>query len=96
MANDANDRWVAARATARGRVQGVFYRDTVRRAAVGHGVCGSAINRPDGSVEMVLEGDSAAIDAVLDVAREGSRRAVVDSVSVEWIEPTGVQSFTIG
>lgn len=94
--NDAGDRKLAARAIARGRVQGVFYRDTVRRAALEHGVCGSAINRPDGSVEMLLEGGRTAIDAVLDVAREGSRGAVVDSVSVEWIEPTGVRSFTAG
>lgn len=94
--DDAGDRILAARAIARGRVQGVFYRDTVRRAAFEHGVRGSAVNRPDGSVEMLLEGSRTAVDAVLDVAREGSSASIVDSVSVEWIEPAGVQSFTIG
>jgi acylphosphatase len=94
--NDAGDRRLTARAVAHGRVQGVFYRDTVRRAALEHGVCGSAVNRPDGAVEMLLEGDRAAIDAVLDVAREGSRAAVVDALSVEWIEPAGARSFEIG
>lgn len=94
--NDADDRRLAARAVAFGRVQGVFYRDTVRRAAVEHGVRGSAVNRPDGAVEMMLEGDRAAIDAVLDVAHEGSRSAVVDALSVEWIKPAGARSFEIG
>lgn len=94
--NDAGNPELAARAIAHGRVQGVFYRDTVRRAAFEHGVCGSAFNRPDGSVEMLLEGSRTAVDAVLDIAREGSSASVVDSVSVEWIEPTGAQSFTVG
>ncbi|MBK5230784.1 MAG: acylphosphatase [Thermoleophilia bacterium] len=94
--NDASERRLAARAIARGRVQGVFYRDTVRRAALEHEVRGSAVNLPDGSVELLLEGDRTTIDAVLDVAREGSRGAVVESLSVEWIEPSGAQSFTIG
>ncbi len=39
-----------------GRVQGVWFRDSVRRIATEHGVSGWAENLPDGSVEVVLEG----------------------------------------
>ncbi|MFY9468853.1 MAG: acylphosphatase [Solirubrobacterales bacterium] len=87
---------VAARAIARGRVQGVFYRDTVRRAALEHGVRGSAINRADGTVALTLEGGRSAVHAVLAAAREGSRAAVVDALDIEWVEPCGVQSFVVG
>jgi len=43
----------------RGRVQGVFFRDTLRRLAERHGVVGWARNTPDGTVEAVLEGEAA-------------------------------------
>lgn len=95
-ASGRSERPVSARAVAEGRVQGVFYRDTVRRAAVSLGVAGSAINRPDGSVLMVLEGPRPAVDAVIRRAREGSPAARVDRLDVEWIEPAGARGFTIG
>ena len=42
---------VACRAVVHGRVQGVFFRDTVRRAARTRDVAGWAANREDGTVE---------------------------------------------
>ena len=39
-----------------GRVQGVFFRDTMRRRAESRGVAGWVRNRGDGTVEAVLEG----------------------------------------
>jgi len=85
-----------AKAIARGRVQGVFYRDTVRRAAIALGVNGSAVNLPDGSVECHFEGERAAVDSAIDAAREGSAAARVDSLEVEWLEPGGAVGFTVG
>ena len=43
-----------------GRVQGVGYRDALRRRGAGHGVAGWVRNRRDGTVEAVLQGDAAA------------------------------------
>jgi acylphosphatase len=87
------ERRIARRAIVRGRVQGVFYRATVREAAERHGVGGWAANRPDGSVEVVLEGEPAAVEAVLDVCRRGPAGAHVDSVDVTEIEPAGLDRF---
>ena len=40
-----------ARVRVRGRVQGVFFRESTRRAALEAGVAGYVRNMPDGSVE---------------------------------------------
>jgi acylphosphatase len=48
-----------------GQVQGVGFRWFVSRLAAAGGLAGSARNRADGRVEVVLEGDEAAVrDAV--------------------------------
>lgn len=87
---------VRAKIVARGRVQGVFYRDTLRRAAIDRGVTGSAVNEPDGTVLAYLEGEREAVESVIDVARTGPPAARVDSVEVEWLEPAGIEGFSIG
>ena len=45
-----------------GRVQGVWFRESTRRQAVSLGVSGWVKNRPEGTVEALLEGSE---DAVL-------------------------------
>ncbi|MFT4048713.1 MAG: acylphosphatase [Solirubrobacterales bacterium] len=81
---------------AHGRVQGVFYRDTIRRAAVEFGVAGSAVNIPDGRVECHFEGTRADVEAMIEVAREGSSSASVRELRVSWSEPTGLTGFQTG
>ena len=49
----------------KGNVQGVGFRYTTCRVAGGYDVTGSVRNCPDGSVECVVEGDAAEIDAFL-------------------------------
>ena len=56
---------VRAVAVVSGHVQGVGYRYFVRGLAARHGLAGSAQNLPDGRVEVVLEGEDDAVDAVL-------------------------------
>ena len=63
-----------------GRVQGVWFRDSVRRTATEHGVSGWAENLPDGSVEAVLEGEPDAVRAVAAFCRQGPAHARVDRV----------------
>lgn len=77
-------------------MQGVFYRDTVRRAAAQHGVTGSAVNLPDGNVECHLEGAQAAVDAVIAAARAGSPASQVESLEVEWLPAAGLSGFRVG
>ena len=65
-----------------GRVQGVFYRGWFVERMRQLGVRGWVRNRADGSVEAVVEGTSALIDAALAEARRGSPASRVDQVAV--------------
>jgi acylphosphatase len=65
-----------------GRVQGVGYRYALRREALAHDVAGWVRNRRDGNVEAVLQGEPAAVDAVLAWARRGPPAAHVAGVDV--------------
>jgi acylphosphatase len=78
-----------------GRVQGVFFRDSVRRTAAGHGVSGWAENRSDGSVEVVLEGDPDAVGAVAAFCRQGPARARVDRVDEREEPAEGLRGFAV-
>ena len=66
-----------------GRVQGVGYRDALRAEAVARGVTGWVRNCRDGTVEAVLQGDPAAVDAVLAWARRGPPAARVTDVAAQ-------------
>ncbi|GGD78593.1 acylphosphatase [Croceicoccus mobilis] len=77
-----------------GKVQGVFYRDWTVSTARGHGLTGWVRNRADGTVEAHLEGDSAAIDAMIAAMHDGPPRARVERIESEAAEPEGFTSFT--
>jgi acylphosphatase len=64
-----------------GRVQGVGFRHALHAQALAHGLTGWVRNRRDGTVEAVLQGESAAVDAVLAWARRGPPAARVDGVA---------------
>ena len=72
--------------TVRGRVQGVFFRDSMRREARALGVAGWVQNCADGSVEAVVDGDASAVDAIVQWAHHGPGRAAVENVDVEPAE----------
>ncbi len=76
-------------------MQGVFFRETVRRRAQASGVVGSVRNRADGSVEAVLEGEREAVERLVEFCREGPRGARVDWIDVHNEEPTGLIGFEI-
>jgi acylphosphatase len=78
-----------------GRVQGVFFRDSLRRLAEEHGVCGWASNTWEGTVEAVLEGDPKDVDRLVAFAREGPEGAHVERVEVADEDPEGLRGFAI-
>jgi acylphosphatase len=86
---------VRRKVVARGRVQGVFFRDTTRREAERRGVAGWARNRSDGAVEAVFEGASEAVDAMVEFVRRGPGHAEVSDVEVRAEEPEGLQGFSV-
>lgn len=64
-------RVVRARVCFRGHVQGVGFRYTARHVAASYAVAGYVENEPDGSVELVAEGERDEVAAFVDaVARE--------------------------
>ncbi len=66
-----------------GRVQGVFFRDSMRREAQRLGVSGWVRNCNDGSVEAVVQGEPAAVDGIVQWAHRGPARAHVDEVDIQ-------------
>lgn len=69
--------------TIRGRVQGVGYRAWVEYQAIRDGLDGWVRNRADGSVEAIVAGPSADVDAIIVWARGGPPDATVTEVRVE-------------
>jgi len=65
-----------------GRVQGVGYRWAMAQQADDLGLSGWVRNRHDGSVETVLCGQPAAVQALFDWAHQGPAMARVDAVPV--------------
>lgn len=65
-----------------GRVQGVFFRDSMRREAQRLGVTGWVRNCSDGSVEAVVQGSQSAVDAMVRWAHRGPERAQVARVNI--------------
>ena len=87
---------VRKRVHAHGRVQGVFFRDSLRRAAEREGVAGWAANRDDGTVEAVLEGDAEALERLVALCRRGPGHAGVERLDVADEEPQGLRGFDVG
>ena len=79
----------------KGKVQGVFYRDTARHAAVELGLSGFARNEPDGSVYVEVEGKEAALNQFLKWCPKGSEYSRVENVEHTEHEPVGHQGFEI-
>lgn len=66
-----------------GRVQGVFFRDSMRREAQGFKVTGWARNMANGTVEAMVQGEQFAVDSIVQWAHHGPERAQVSKVEVE-------------
>lgn len=91
---DGDDR---ARLTAliSGLVQGVGYREFVRRNALDLSLSGHAENLDDGRVEVVAEGSRADLELLLVRLRTGPAHAEVEDVEVIWAQPGGLTGFYV-
>ena len=86
---------IRRRVVVQGRVQGVFFRDSVRERARAHGVSGWICNRSDGAVEAVLEGRPDHVERVVRFVKVGPRQASVEQAEVTEEEPEGLSGFEI-
>ena len=88
-------RMVRRHVRAHGRVQGVFFRDSVRREAERQGVAGWARNCSDGTAEAVFEGDADAVEAMVAFVRGGPGHAEVSDVDVVDETPEALAGFSV-
>jgi acylphosphatase len=80
---------VARRYVITGRVQGVGFRWFTHDVAAREGVHGWVRNLADGAVEVVGEGDQAAVDRLEAAVRRGPSTARDERFDVEEIAPAG-------
>jgi DNA ligase D-like protein (predicted 3'-phosphoesterase) len=85
----------AIRAVVGGTVQGVGFRETIRRRAGELGVMGWVRNADDGTVAVHAEGTSAAVDALIAFLRTGPRGAAVEDVAVDDVPVEGHEQFAV-
>jgi DNA ligase D-like protein (predicted 3'-phosphoesterase) len=85
----------AARATVRGRVQGVGFRDAIVRKARGLGVMGWVRNEDDGGVLVHAEGPERAVGELVAYLGVGPRGAAVEAVESEPVKVEGHEQFAV-
>jgi acylphosphatase len=73
------------RVIASGDVQGVFFRDSLRKEADRLHITGWARNRADGRVEAELQGTALAVDEAVDICRQGPGHSRVVQLEVDEI-----------
>jgi acylphosphatase len=86
---------IRKRVVVHGLVQGVFFRESTRRAAEEAGVAGWVRNLLDGVVEVVLEGRTDAVAQVVAFCRVGPSDAEVTRLEVFDEVPLGEVGFTV-
>ena len=79
----------------RGKVQGVFFRDTTVSRAHELGVLGWVRNAGDGTVEVHAEGPAAAVDELIAFLEEGPPAARVEGVEIEPAKVEGHEQFAV-
>ena len=83
------------RVVVRGIVQGVWFRESTRQAALEHEVAGWVRNRSDGAVEAVFEGEPSAVQSMVAWTRTGPPRALVESIDEFAEKPEGLYGFDV-
>jgi acylphosphatase len=78
-----------------GKVQGVFFRATMKRIAGQHGVVGWVRNRSDGRVESFVQGRPQEVQKVIEWARTGPPGSTVTDFSVSKVAVQPYDTFAI-
>lgn len=79
-----------------GVVQGVYFRASAQNIAIDHSLSGYAHNLEDGSVEVMVCGEEANVQYMLDWLHQGPDEAEVENVSVDQTHPRDINHFSIG
>ncbi len=74
---------ITKRLVIHGRVQGVYFRDSMRQQARQLGVTGWVRNRSDGTVEAIVQGGPDAVEKMIEWSHRGPDKAKVTDVQIE-------------
>lgn len=84
------------RCLVQGKVQGVWFRDSTRRQAQRLGIAGSAVNLPDGQVEVIARGTAQQLAELEAWLWRGPPNARVSTVRCETLLDREMSGFWIG
>ncbi len=79
----------------KGKVQGVYYRQSSREKAQQLGVTGTVKNLADESVEILASGTAEQLQQLKEWCRQGPPRALVTDVMEEVLPPQEFHGFSI-
>ncbi len=74
---------------AKGKVQGVGFRNFVYEKAIYLRLNGFTLNLDNGDVRTVVEGEEENIDSLLNYIKKGNGISIVNEVLITWNSPTG-------
>ncbi len=72
-----------------GQVQGVFFRFMAKEEAEKLGLTGRVQNKPDGSVEILAEGDKDKLEELIAWCQKGPEHAKVENADATWQDYSG-------
>lgn len=78
-----------------GKVQGVFFRDNTRRKAIELGLKGYAKNLPDGTAEVIAQGDENKINELIQFIKNSPGASNVEGVKARHKEPENFKGFDV-
>ena len=95
MQTNLNEERQTLRIIVKGKVQGVFYRQTAKEKAGELEMGGNIKNAPDGDVHIIATGNKEQLQEFIAWCRRGPPEAIVDEVSTEEIPLQPFDSFKI-
>ncbi len=79
-----------------GHVQGVGFRYSVKQIVAGFDVCGTVQNLPDGRVELLVQGDQAEVDELIEAVDESHLNGLIKQKEVAGVDPDpAMRGFSI-
>ena len=78
-----------------GVVQGVFFRQFIKENAERNDVKGFVRNLEDGRVEIFFEGDTNAVDKMVDICKAGPKHAQISNLEVKDEKFQGLKEFKV-